>query len=379
MKIAPSLLDKQNDWEDILHNSALSDPALIGDLSFSEYEHIKKCKQLSSIYKGKLAQIWFDDAVSGSPIFYPSNDQELNYYSVRKSSVYNFCLDMWVALIMLAPLWEDIPCIASKSGPSSVSVVSGIFVLLAVTMQAVDLWLFYKSSHWDGKYTLKNALNGDYSGHWQLARYIAIVVMLVYSLAYVLNARLFNLSRMFVPLLLISRRDDFKQIFEGVVVALKKSFKVTRVIIAVVVLWAFAGLCLFRRYNGEGKDYFSNFGYSLFTTLHCMISRPSVLYRINPIFEENLYSPLFFVTLTLVGDIVCIALIIAIGTRNFRDFSSENFKRRLKYRQLALRAIFSLYCEDTKHALSLPRWIHFCRHLGLCDPVFIVADSLFAY
>ena len=74
-----------------------------------------------------------------------------------------------------------------------------------------------------------------------------------------------------------------------------------------------------------------------------MLSRPTVLYRLQPLYFENNFSALYFVLLTLFGDITFIALIIAVGTRNFRDFSAKNFKARLKYRKIAAEALFKLY------------------------------------
>ncbi len=116
-----------------------------------------------------------------------------------------------------------------------------------------------------------------------------------------------------------------------------------RILIYVIFLWAFVGFCLFRRYdnNTDFGTYFS----ALYTTFHCVLSRPTVLFRLKNIFSENNWSALYFVALTLFGDIVLTSLIIAVGTRNFRDFSIQNFKGRLKYRHVALSAIFELYCE----------------------------------
>lgn len=49
----------------------------------------------------------------------------------------------------------------------------------------------------------------------------------------------------------------------------------------------------------------------------------------------------------ITGDIVLTSLIVAIGTRNFRDFSISNFKGRLKYRHAALSAVWALYATNT--------------------------------
>ena len=109
---------------------------------------------------------------------------------------------------------------------------------------------------------------------------------------------------------------------------------------------SFAGFCLFRRYETYSNS-FSSFSQSLYTCLHSVMSRPTVLYRLQPLYFENNFSALYFVLLTLFGDITFIALIIAVGTRNFRDFSAKNFKARLNYRKVAADALFKLYATST--------------------------------
>ncbi len=187
-----------------------------------------------------------------------------------------------------------------------------------------------------------------------------------------------NISRCLFPILFFARRDNYRQLVEGLYFSIKKSFKLVRILMYVIMLWAFVGFCLFRRYGGT--THFSTYWASLYTCLHCVLSRPSVLYRLRPIFQTNNYSALYFVALTLFGDIVLTSLIIAIGTRNFRDFSIKNFKGRLRYRHTALRSLFSIYCEnsvafsteekslglvDVDQVMSLSSFQLFGRHLGL--------------
>ena len=64
------------------------------------------------------------------------------------------------------------------------------------------------------------------------------------------------------------------------------------------------------------------------------------MYRLSQLFPHDNASAVFFVSLTVVADILIGTLLIAVGNRYYRDYSTHNFRRRLAYRRQGLLALF---------------------------------------
>lgn len=133
---------------------------------------------------------------------------------------------------------------------------------------------------------------------------------------------------------------------------MRRSLPLIFLLFLLLIFWSFTGFCLFRRYETYSES-FQSIPVALYTCLHCVLSRPSVLYRLQPLYLENNFAAIYFVLLTLVGDITFIALIIAIGTRNFRDFSAKIFLAKLKCRKVALESVFKLYSTNRRSLLFI--------------------------
>jgi hypothetical protein len=87
-------------------------------------------------------------------------------------------------------------------------------------------------------------------------------------------------------------------------------------------------------------------GIGIAEALHCFTSRPYVLKSLSTIYANNQASTLYFVTLTLAADILCIALIVATGAKHYKQFAANILHNRLVDRRHAVTCAF--------HAIAVP-------------------------
>ena len=149
-------------------------------------------------------------------------------------------------------------------------------------------------------------------------------------------------SRALVPAIYISRRSSFRNIVTGVFKSIRTASSIFKLLFFIVIIWGFVGFCLFREslsdINEKTEDdttdlqRFDTIWKALFTCLLCFTSRVSVLYVMNPFYKISQLSANYFVTLTIVADILCLNLMIAVGNSEFSFYSAQLFMSRLKRR-----------------------------------------------
>lgn len=81
-------------------------------------------------------------------------------------------------------------------------------------------------------------------------------------------------------------------------------------------------------------------GTGIAEALHCFTSRPYVLKALNTIYPNNQASALYFVSLTLAADVLCIALIVATGAKHYKQFAADILHQRLVDRRHAITCAF---------------------------------------
>lgn len=320
-----------------------------------------------------LGRIYFRSALLGECLFYPSNHDELKWYFFRKSSVFRVFVDACILMTLLVPLISNKQCVFhDMDAPTTRG--AEVALLLCCLVQVFDVWLCFKTTNWTG-WAVSPSIVMDYSLHWEYLRLLCCGALIINSLCALVDQSTPRLAMALIPVLVMARRDDFKQLLQGILHSMRKIAKFAKLWVLFVLVWAFMGLCLFRRYTANPDQVgvrYSTYWEALYTTMHCMLSRPTVLYRLKPIFPENNYSAFYFVSLTTIGDILLTTAIIAMGTRQFRDFSQEVFRFRSKYRRVALHALFAIYNNDSdssrssgmKRCMTVNSWVSFCAHLG---------------
>lgn len=186
-RIDPNILEKQNDWGDIYNSEViLRDSTLdIVDSSFNESIHQYNIKHFPMARKGALAFIWFHKAIEGSNIFYPSSELELTLYQLRSSSIYSTFNELCIFVIFLSPLIQNSECFATvEGGQESSNNEWGAFVLIATVVQFLDIYLYTRTTHWNGRYELMNIIKTDQIKTWHHMRIVVCIILILNSLVY---------------------------------------------------------------------------------------------------------------------------------------------------------------------------------------------------
>lgn len=362
LRIDPEILRHQEEWSELYSHTMKSilesDEQLhYRDESFDDRAYLLQTLRWISYDDRKLLQnIWITSAVHGKAIYYPKNKIELWFYWLSESSLYVNCIDISVLAIVTLSLLESKQCFTSSysSTNDSTSFSISSLIFLNTFLQFFDLFLFIRTNHWSERKQIRNLIRQDHTLIWQMIRAISLLVLAVNCIMRFKYPTIPNFSQMLIPFLVLPRREDLKQLASGILSAIIELRKIFQLWGLFILLWAFLGFCLLRRYNDSSADdtnpdttdHFSTYFKALYVCFHCVLSRPTVLYRLKPIFSQNNFTAFYFVFLTIFGDILISALVIAMGTRAFRQFSRQNLNGRLCYRHRALLSLFSLYSSE---------------------------------
>ena len=143
---------------------------------------------------------------------------------------------------------------------------------------------------------------------------------------------------------------------------------------------------------------FPPFLYGFYTTgegiaeaLHCFTSRPYVLKALDSIYSSNQASAMYFVSLTIAADILCIALIVATGAKHYKQFAGNILHNRLVDRRHAITCAFYAIAdrgkvnnsetdEDPGLGMTVSRqiWVNLCsRMVGKYAPSTQTANFIY--
>ena len=149
----------------------------------------------------------------------------------------------------------------------------------------------------------------------------------------------------------------------GLMISFSRTLNIQMLQVAVLILWTFAGFVLFHNVPLESGSRFDTLPEAFLTVLHAITSRSYNMLRLSDYYAQSTVSAVFFVGLTLAGDLVCTNLIIAVGNRQYRLFGIRTFRRQLKNRRQALIAIHETL-SDKDGFISRSTWLGFCSCLS---------------
>ena len=217
-----------------------------------------------------------------------------------------------------------------------------------------------------------------YKDKWLLIRLVCAAVLFLDCIIFLSTHQPLRFARALIPMIYIARRNSMRQMVHGLVNAFLKSTSILSFLFLVHFLWSYLGFVLFRGVPVEGDNRFVDFPTTLLTVLQCATSRSYSLFALVPYYEVNPTASLFFLALTIAADLICINLIVAVGNRQYRLFSTLLFKRQLRNRRQAFVAIHALLSDD-KGFVSRDTWIGFCSNIqGKYSVTREAADLLFS-
>eukprot|EP01031_Cornospumella_fuschlensis_P019567 gene19567-23971_t len=164
---------------------------------------------------------------------------------------------------------------------------------------------------------------------------------------------------------------------KGILLSLKESKHVYKLFLAIIFIFTFAGYCLFHRYETDADRFITIFQ-ALLTTLQCSVAAPFSLYVLTPYFSEtSQLTPIFFLLLSYLIEVLCVNLIVAGGNVHFNKFGEQTLNMRLARRYDVLLSIWLLLksrsypasIDDTRNSfgeeghMTLSRWVKFTQSL----------------
>jgi len=368
----PLVRNRMDDWGDLLTCEGVISPSQ-GGKAPAELEdgegslplELNTCGVLGlddATSKRRILSLWFRQVVNGKRIFYPSSAKQVWFYSVHDSDVVKFIFELTTCFFIVLPALYTPYCAVRRdqtlaNPPAERQRLlsdEGLtaLVILGCIIESIDMYFQCSSSTWEDFWGANKLMKFDNSRFWKMTKIVTLFLVLVDGVAFFGDRRNPFVMRSLFPILFIVRRENIQHLFEGTYFAVRKSANIYRVVLITIILWAFAGYCLFNRLESSDTSttiHFDTYWLSLYTCFRCYLSRPSALWILRSYFDLNQASALFFVTLTLVADIFGTSLIIATGARHFRDFSLLCFRYQLKHRRTGLLAIFYLL-EDLQRA-----------------------------
>ena len=299
-----------------------------------------------------LTAVWLADALYARSLDYPQTDFELLCYRIVRSRFLKLMFNIAVAAQIFIPFFAPSGCKYAEK-LSTVSKFIAVDVICLV-VYCVDLFLSLYINH-----KKKRLIHKPWTAFRLFCCIFLFLDIIAYS-NYDFNA--IRLVRSIFPFILISRRTNLQKMFQGIFVSCIRSLSVVLALISILILWTFVGFLLFRNVSTDANsNRFDTLPDALFATLHCITSRPFCVLELNPFFLASQASAVFFVTLTLASDVICISLIVAIGTSEYKLFATRMVKRRLWCRYYGLRAVFDALAIENR--LSRECWILLCERL----------------
>ena len=366
--IDPTVLQQQKEWEYLLHISGKDEK-----IPFSPQELFGDVKR-----KHMAAAVWVIDAIHARAVEYPRTDVELDRLTIARSAWLRNLFNLAAVYQIVAPFLNRPLCSVSSTtngwdwfvngGPPTLPALA-TFDIISLAIFSYDLYvnLSVNPSH-------KLALNKP----WTVFRLLTTIFLfgaIISTFSGDYSAQLY--LRCLFPFLLVSRRNNLKLMFQGLVHSIYYTFHVVFALSCLILMWGLVGFFLFRYIAATGSR-FNTVSSAIFSALHCYTTRPFTLLALNDVFDNESLSALWFVTLTLFADVLCTAFIIAVGTRQYREFAANILKKRLLHRKKATFSVFEGFA--TSKGFLLKDWKRICTCIS--DPRYAVnedtAEHIFA-
>lgn len=294
-----------------------------------------------------LAAIYVKAAIESRTVVFPQSDKQLRYYKTIQSP-WMITLYYCVYLLMLVgPLVEVTYC---TSGDNPVTDSLALMHHNQPTRRFLCILDIFYSIFFLSELvftvlmdTRRKRLNSLVFSSVSL-QFFGFLIILFDSVTFFRHNDDPRYSRMLFAVICFCRENDFNQMIRGLYKSTRNSMKIYRLLVAIVVIWGYSGFLLFNRYDTPGSRFATPWE-AMMTTLHCFTSNPFMLIAMSPYFTLNNLGPLFFISLTIIAEILCINLIIAIGSTEYKAFAAKNLKLRYTNRRVALQACFQLYAQ----------------------------------
>ena len=173
---------------------------------------------------------------------------------------------------------------------------------------------------------------------WVLFRFGGSCLLIIGTLQEFHDPQVVTSFYCLVPFMYITRRKSLRDMSRGVFLAFKESIPILIFLFFIILFFSFIGFLLFANVQtSDGtRSTFDSLAESWLTCLHSFSARGFAIYALDPYFTVRSTSALYFLCLSVVADLLCTALIIATGNRQFRMFSAKVFAEQLLARKVGV-------------------------------------------
>jgi len=341
--VDPTVRQQQNEWEDLLLISGKGE-----EIPFLRQEIFGEVTR-----KHMTAAVWVQDAIHARAIQYPRTDNELDKLKVVRSAWLRSVFNIAAVYQIIAPFLNRPICLEVGSsgsgwewfqhGGAPTITALAAFDIISLSIFSYDLYL---------KLSINQSQKSIITNPWSVFRLLTSVFLLgaiISTFCGNYSAQLY--LRCLFPFLMVSRRNNLKLMMQGLVHSMYYTFHVIVALTCLIMMWGLVGFFLFRGIAEKGSR-FNSVSSAIFTSLHCYTTRPYSLLALNDLFDTEGLSAVWFVTLTLSADILCTAFIIAVGTRQYREFAAKILIKRLLDRKKATFSVFEGFATVDGFALK---------------------------
>jgi hypothetical protein len=364
LQIDESARIKQREWTHLLEIEELAVPVL------------PPCP-LSIDNQLFLASIWLKDAVKGRNVDFPQSEYQLQCYYITRSHLFLIFYSAVCFFHLFLPFFEQPFCAWTSHGsrnydytnppsdpnylsPHTVAILS--FFCLLVYLVEVFMRLSVNFHH-----RKQRALD-----FWTKVRLALVVVMIIDAL-YAMAAYSPQVLRALLPMVYITRRKSLRQMTSGLFLAASKCTSVFILLFCILLAWSYLGSMIFGQIELDVSGRFGSLLKSFLTTLESYSCRGYIIYALDPLFEINPATATYFVTLSIFADILCSALVIATGTRQYQLYAARIFKKELLNRKQSMLAVFGVLYHCSEELASTTRESREASH---CIPSYSLDGAL---
>ena len=326
------LIVKQDEWSELLYVDALKAGKGLPPVNDSLFGIATKEN------KFQIAGAWVADSIHARHIDYPKTPEEVRWFLLGRSERLRLLYNAAIIIQLTATLLEQSHCgnrinkigndLIHRGAPTRLGVT--ILDLLCLLVYCYDLFLTFSVNA-----NKKSCMRRPWSS-LRLVICLLIFVDCIIFFAYPAQPRIF---RCLLPFLLISRRSNLKLMVQGLITSGYHSLPIIKALACLLLLWGFVGYVMFRNVD-TNNNLFANWGQGIATALHCFTSRPYNLKALNPIYAHAQSATVWFMTLQMAADILCIGLIVAVGAKHYKIFAADTLYRRLLDRRHSASAAF---------------------------------------
>jgi hypothetical protein len=339
LRIDESVRIKQREWSHLLEIEELVVPSL------------PPCP-LSIPDQLFLASIWLKDAVKGRNVDFPQNSFQLQCYYITRSHNFLIFYSIICFVHLLFPFLEQPYCAWETHGSRNYAYSNPPFDPRYLSPHAASILSFFCLLVYLAEIIMRLSVNFHHRNRraldfWTKVRLLLVVVMIIDSL-YAMSAYTPQTLRALVPMVYITRRKSLRQMTSGLFLAASKCTSVFILLFCIILAWSYLGSMIFGQIELEVSGRFGSLLKSFLTTLESYSCRGYIIYAVDPLFEVNPATATYFVTLSIFADILCSALVIATGTRQYQQYAARIFKKELLNRKQSMLAVFGVLYHCSK-------------------------------